>query len=77
MVGARVREIFDAQAKNRQQARKGKQGGATVETLPQLETGKSRDKAGEAVGVSGKSVDHATKVAGVDTRSDPGNIDGP
>lgn len=62
MVGGRVRAIYDEQAKERQQARKGKQSGSTVENLPQLETGKSRDKAGAAVGVSGKSVDFATKV---------------
>ena len=42
--------------------RKGKQAGATVVNLPQLDQGRSRDKAGKALGVSGTLVDHATKV---------------
>lgn len=62
MVGARVREIYDKQAKERQKVRKGDQPGATVENLPQLQNGKARDLAGKAVGVSGKLIDHATKV---------------
>ncbi len=33
-----------------------------MENLPQLDVGKSRDAAGKAVGVSGKSVDYAAKV---------------
>lgn len=54
--------MYDKQAKERQQVRKGKQAGATVESLPQLDSGKARDAVGKAVGVSGKSIDHATKV---------------
>jgi len=62
MVGARVKDYYAKEAKERQQVRKGNQAGATVENLPQLDTGKARDLAGKAVGVSGKSIDHAAKV---------------
>lgn len=65
MVAARVREIYDSAAKERQKASGGDRksnGKSVVENLPQPNAGKSRDKAGEAVGVSGKSVDYATKV---------------
>lgn len=62
MVAAKARDLYDKQAKERQKARKGDQPGASVENLPQLETSKARDAAGKAVGVSGKSVDYATKV---------------
>jgi hypothetical protein len=55
MVAARVRDIYDRQAKERMQA-----GVKTdpVANLPQGE-GKARDAAGKAVGVSGKTVDAA------------------
>ena len=62
MCAARAREVYEKQAKERQQVRKGDQAGASVENLPQLDSGKARDKAGAAFGVSGKSVDHATRV---------------
>lgn len=62
MCAGKVRDLYDQQAKERQQVRKGRQAGSTVENLPQLDSGKARDKAGELFGVSGKSVDHATKV---------------
>jgi hypothetical protein len=62
MVGARLRTLFDEQAKERQKIRKGEQSGASVENLPQLKKGRSRDKAGAAFAVSGKSIDAATKV---------------
>ncbi len=62
MVGARAREQYDKAAKERQQVRKGNQAGTTVENLPQLDSGSARDAVGSAVGVSGKSIDHATKV---------------
>lgn len=62
MVGARARECYDRAAKERQQVRKGHQAGASVESLPQLDTGKARDQVGKVVGVSGKSIDHATRV---------------
>lgn len=61
MVAARAREIYDQQAKERQQVRKGNQPGATPENLPDLKQD-ARDAAGKAVGVSGKTVDFATKV---------------
>jgi len=61
MVAARARDYYDEQAKERQKARKGKQPGATPENLPDLHTD-ARDAAGKAVGVSGRSVDFATKV---------------
>lgn len=60
MVGARARELYDEQAKERQRVRKGHQAGSTVENLPQLD--KARDAAGKAVGVSGKSIDYARRV---------------
>lgn len=57
-VGARLREFYDEQAKERM-SEGGKNKG--VANLPPLEnTGKARDQAGKAVGVSGKSIDHAT-----------------
>lgn len=57
MVGAR-REIYDKQAKERM---KGGQGGRLLPAnLPEAK-GDSR-VAGKAVGVSGKTIDHATRV---------------
>lgn len=66
IVGAKVRGLYEAKAKQRQKAA-GKSHGRgkkkVVENLPQLnEPTKSRDAAGEAVGVSGKTIDHATTV---------------
>jgi len=61
MVAARARELYDEQAKERQRARKGHQAGASPENLPELHTD-ARDAAGKAVGVSGRSVDFATRV---------------
>lgn len=66
MVGSRAREMYDKQAKERQ--RDGQRAGgkkrqgdnSMVENLPP--TSKARDAAGKAVGVSGKSIDHATRV---------------
>jgi len=60
MVGARAREIYDKQAKERQKL-SGGQGIKGPVNLPDLK-GDSRDLAGKAVGVSGKSIDHATRV---------------
>ncbi len=57
MVAARAKPLFEAEAKERMK-RKPSFG---VENLPQ-QNGKARDKAGESVGVSGKSVDFASKV---------------
>jgi hypothetical protein len=62
MVGARAREIYDRQAKERQKVRKGNQPGASPANLPDLKTGDARDQVGKTVGVSGKSIDYATKV---------------
>lgn len=55
MCAARAREIYERQAKDRQKLGK--------ENLPDpQQQGQARDKAGKAFGVSGKSVDHATRV---------------
>lgn len=62
MCAARAREIYEREAKERQQVRKGDQAGASPANLPDLNKGDARDKAGEAFGVSGRSVDFATKV---------------
>ena len=45
---------MNAQAKERQKVRKGNQAGATVESLPQLDSGKARDAVGKAVEPCGK-----------------------
>jgi len=59
MVAARAREFYDRAAKERMA-----EGGRhkAKENLPYPEAGQARDAAGKAVGVSGKSVDFATKV---------------
>ena len=57
MVAAR---FYDRQARERMQVRKGDQPGASPVNLPGLSD--ARDAAGKEFGVSGKSVDHATKV---------------
>lgn len=67
IVAARVREMYDRAAKERQKAsggdRKSAKEKSVVEKIPQPAAGtKSRDAAGKAVGVNGKYVDHATKV---------------
>jgi ParB-like chromosome segregation protein Spo0J len=63
MCAARARKLYDQRAKERQKVRKGKQAGSTVENLPQLkDAGKARDEVGKAFGVSGRTVDYATKV---------------
>jgi len=62
MCAGRARDIYEREAKERQKVRKGEQAGASVENLPQLDSGKARDAAGKAFGVSGKSVDHAKRV---------------
>jgi hypothetical protein len=58
MVGARFLEYQKARTREREHARKTR----TVENLPQSSPGKSRDKAGERVNVSGKSIEAAAKV---------------
>jgi len=64
MVAAKLRPLYEQQAKDRQKIRKGRQAGAeaTMENLPQLDSSSARDAAGEALNVSGKTVDAATVV---------------
>ena len=63
IVGARSKEMYEKLAKERQLAglKKGEEK-PVVANSPQRETGKSRDAAGAAVGVSGKTIDRAAKV---------------
>ena len=63
MVGARAREMYDKAAKERQKLSKGR-GQKGPENLPDLnaDARDARDAAGKAVGVSGKSIDFASKV---------------
>jgi len=62
MCAGRARAYYDEQAKERQQVRKGEQPGTSPVNLPDLKKSDARDAAGKAFGVSGKSVDYATKV---------------
>lgn len=65
MCGARagkLRAKYEAEAKERQKERKGNQPGATKENLPDLSSGQTRDQIGKLVGVSGKTIDYATRV---------------
>lgn len=62
MVAARVRAIYDKQAKERQTATLKKGDKPVPASLPERERSDARDLAGKAVGVSGKSVDYATRV---------------
>jgi ParB-like chromosome segregation protein Spo0J len=68
MVGARARKWYDDQAKERMRKGGGDKKSSTaksgVANLPHPipDAGKARDKVGEKVGASGKSIDHATKV---------------
>jgi ParB-like chromosome segregation protein Spo0J len=57
MVGARLRDMFDKEAKGRQGKRTD-----IKENLPECPKGQSRDLAGKAVKVSGKTIDNATTV---------------
>jgi len=56
MVAARAREHYDQEAKGRQGTRSDL-GSNILEKLPEGSKGTARDKAGAAVGVSGKTVD--------------------
>lgn len=60
MVAARMRGHYEAEAKERQRLSEGR-GRKGPANLPDLK-GDARDRAGEVVGVSGKTVDHAAKV---------------
>jgi len=61
MYAARAKELFSEAAKERQ-SENARRNNSKVENFPPLETAKSRDQAGEAFNVSGRSVDHASKV---------------
>ena len=60
MVGGRAKALYEKQAKERQKLSEGR-GVKGVDNCPHLiaDNGKARDKAGEAVGVSGKQIDRA------------------
>jgi hypothetical protein len=65
MVAARAREIYDRQAKERQKEAGKVHGRGQTKVpvnLPEPISGDARDHAAKAVGVSGKTVDYATKV---------------
>ena len=62
MCAARAREMYDREAEQRQAATRKKGDRPVPANLPERDKGDSRDKVGEAFGVSGRSVDHATKV---------------
>lgn len=63
MVGAKAREIYDRQAKDRQRKAGGNRTGTALpETLPEALKGDARDIAGKAVGVSGRTVGKAQQV---------------
>ena len=66
LVAARARDIYDQQAKERQRLSEGRGKKGPV-NLPDLSSD-ARDAAGKALGVSGKSVDFATKVL---TKAEP------
>ena len=63
MIAAKAKELFEAAAKGRQvqNLKKGREN-PVMENFPQRENGSARDQAGKAVGVSGKTVDAASKV---------------
>jgi hypothetical protein len=62
MVAVKLLEIETSKAKDRQAATLKQNSTTVVEKIPQRENGKARDKAGKALNVSGKSVDHAATV---------------
>ncbi|WP_143166025.1 hypothetical protein [Desulfofustis glycolicus] len=63
LVAAKARDIWDRQARERQVAAQNNDAARAVkENLPEQTKGQSRDQAGKALGISGKTVDFATKV---------------
>jgi ParB-like chromosome segregation protein Spo0J len=64
MVGARLRDIYDQQAAERRQSglKKGTEIPVSDNCRQRENLGKSSEKAGKAVAVSGQSIDRATKV---------------
>ena len=63
MVAARAKELYAAKAKERQKAtlKRGDKA-PDPENVPEREKGDARDQAGAEFGVSGRTVDHASKV---------------
>lgn len=59
VAGARMREMYDQEAKERQ---KRKPANSVQVNLPEQSRGQSRDKVANAVGVSGRTIDFASKV---------------
>ncbi|VTT99063.1 unnamed protein product [Gemmataceae bacterium] len=78
MVAARAREIYDRDAKDRQKAAGGDRKSAAAKSvqanLPEPIREQARDQAGKALGVSGKTVDHATTVLEKGSRSHRGDV---
>ena len=64
MAADKAREFYDKEAKERraEQGRRNHLNFEEVADLPPLDKSKSRDAAGKALGVSGRSVDYARKV---------------
>lgn len=64
MVGAKLRDIYDQAASERRKSglKKGDQAPVGANWAEREKLGRSRDKAGEAVAVSGTSIDRATTV---------------
>ena len=62
LAASKARKFYDDEAKERQTSTLKKGTSAAKVKVPEREKGQSRDKAGKAVGVSGKMVDYATKV---------------
>src|SRR5580704_11757509 len=67
MCAARARKLYDERAKERQKEsggdRKSTRAKSVVANLPEpISAGRARDEVGKAFGVSGRSVDYATKV---------------
>lgn len=63
MLAAKIKPAYEKAAKKRQEATRIRNGRvpAGADSPPPDQKGKSRDQAGAACGVSGRSVDHATK----------------
>lgn len=64
LVGAKIKPLFEDEAKKRQLATQNNNAAkAVVANLPQqVETGKAREQAAQAVNVSPRSVENASKV---------------
>lgn len=62
MCAARAKDYYEREAKERQAHGETAPGKTLPANLPEASKGDARDKAGEAFGVSGKTVDHGTTV---------------